>query len=98
MRSSRRRATPFEAVCPTFRLSLAKTRSESDQLIPRSTAGDPHASVRAHIHHAVFAAVEAIGQQLEGLALERVRDGENSWEMRITRCNARLTPTRCASA
>ena len=24
--------------------------------------------------------------------MERMRDGKNVWEMRITRCNARLTP------
>jgi hypothetical protein len=30
--------------------------------------------------------------------MEQMRDGEDLWEMRITRCNARLTPRllRCA--
>lgn len=54
-----------------------------------------------HIHDAVFAPIESVGQQLERLTVERMEgmcDRENSWEMRITRCNARLTPTLTSRA
>src|SRR6266403_3308407 len=60
----------------------------------------PRTPVGAHVHHAVLAPVKPVGQQLKRLAVQRMEwmgDRENVWEMRITRCNARLTPIRTLS-